>query len=165
MWLCSLLQVVWLCGNINKVKIIRKRHKPTGINLWDGPFIDTCLNLYRSFDFSWKLSSISSLCKFSTNVSLPRKFLMMQWGKGWQSNSRSPAHNKHKIIRQLVSIKLLCGKITPCCLWKDSGLQTEDINWTAQKEKLSNSYRDSYKIKSIFIQVGQVKWDQKILRT
>lgn len=51
----------------------------------------TCLNLYRSLDFSWKLSPSSSLCRFSTKVSLLRKFLMTQWGKGWQSNSRSPA--------------------------------------------------------------------------
>lgn len=56
----------------------------------------TCLNLYRSLDFSWKLSLSSSLCRFSMNVSLLRKFLMTQWGKGWQSSSRSPAHREQR---------------------------------------------------------------------
>lgn len=57
----------------------------------------TCRNLYRSFDFSWKLSCSSSFCRLSTNAWQLRKFLIMQWGKGWQSNSRSPAQtNKQK---------------------------------------------------------------------
>lgn len=63
---------------------------------WTQPLQVTCLNLYRSLDFSWKLSLSSSPCRFSMNVSLLRKFLMTQWGKGWQSNSRSPAHTEQR---------------------------------------------------------------------
>lgn len=100
-------------------KTIRRsliKHRATGIKTKNWWFGLTCLNLYKSFDFSLKLRFSNSLCRFSTKLSLLMKFLMVQWGKGWQSNSITPEHlvahaktKQNTNMGQTVSMKLGAG--------------------------------------------------------
>lgn len=57
---------------------------------------DTCWNLYKSFDLLLKFSCSSSACRLSTKLSLCRKWVIWQWGKGSQSRWILPGQRPEK---------------------------------------------------------------------